>query len=1316
MNSNTTKTTGDILRRQNALRMLDTILSSSLSSSPPPPSPTRSPLPSRRKQPLPPSSQDTLAAFVPHMADKGYQPDTDDIGSNDDNSDSHDDLFCAGDLSALLMQQNLERQEAARKLQSNQLKQRQLLMQQHQRIFQDNQQLHSTSDRALQSPISSHIPGKAHTHKREDGEEQEEDNDEEEEEDDDSKTQATPRHSVGTPKRDEHQHQYDVDNGASQAQYQESDDDNNADAPAPSSNEKKPKARGRPKGVTAETTPSKTIGTSSRSQDKPKRQYKKTILRQQAALLAAQIKDENEARNTEATRRVLARTGIIKHARSLKHRLDLAQYKIDKGLQEQPLHIVVEVFEDSLDDDYCSDNESEDNHTRSNHFTTPNLSEVLSIPKPRRSSLLQSPLARRTKLSTQLGLHQRNAVTSSKIDSKEVWPSLGSVNLEDSSSESDSDGGFPDTPTKPRSRFSISDSIAKTPPRPIRPLTETLVLKQRLPATPMATPVSKPVITPLEDSDASTSSQSESDVAGELRKSTASPLPNSIDALMKHQEQQLAELQRLQQQQLQELQEEQRRTLQKAQSQWALHQKSAPSRTPPRAESTSSSGSKTATANSHLSKSTPSKQRDNCNPFQEATPEKERRLRQEHATASELTRQSHIDTLNLKSSASKPPLPLGVHQRTLAQIPSSPATTPDRISTASLNLTPVIPTKAIGRANQDSFATPQRRPTKSPSPAVRRQRNIELTNDIDGYRREKSSSPFTPKQLEERERQKEKIRENQLREQELLRKQRELEHQQRQQSRRKRLLLQLQYQHLQEQNRFQSLGSRNQKNRIESVKSSFEHKTGDETSRVLFPPSNNTTITPKKKKPLNPVQKAPSTENILASVRSQQSMRSNMIAASSALASAKTVLLGNKRVLSMTEDKENVPSSLYSPMLRDHSTNGNQSPITNRLQSQEKTYKRQKPAVPSSPLLSLPARSATVNMARWTISDSKPAQQLNSITVSANTALKHVNKSSNEDLLKSNNSGGVKSSRPMTSLPIQGGATIQTNKEFLNCFDQWMSDLGRDDVTSQGLPLNDTSAPLSDSTTDSVLSTFTKDHGSRQLGSFHDIFASGAPPTQDNGAGTEPDESEIDQLLYSDFGDDYAVYGGGDSGGGQENIETPGSEPGQLDLTADFMKADFYDWFPDSFREQAVADIGTVPLTPNEQHLSLLSTDPILSSSPAELSQGLELDLDFDAAAAAAAGLSWSQQQYAALPSPQFRHSQQLQSSQSTFSSQVQRGSPSQCDLLSSSRAGTPPLDSSGSLMSSSFTEILPPVVDIAVPGNHYVPMGLGGQIGSQGA
>lgn len=1233
------------------------------------------------------------------MADRGYQPDTDDIGSNDDNNtDSHDDLFSAGDLSALMIEQDLRRQNAARKLQSHQLKQRQLLMLQHQRIFQDNQQMHSsstsTSDRPLQSPTtSSHIPGKGHNNNHAEEEDQEDDDEDDEDEDEEEdNTQATPRHPVITPKR-EQQHQYD---NVRLARYQESDEDNTTNTPAPPNSDKKPKARGRPKGTTADTTPTKTTSSNNRSLDKPKRQYKKTILRQQAALLAAQIKDENEARNTEATRRVLAQTGVIKHLRTLKHRLDFAQYKVDKGLQEQPLHMVEELFEDSLEDDYYSDDECTDDQAGDPLPGKPNPSATpLSTPKPQRASR-QSPMVGRTKLLTPPGFAQRDTKADNIVSNAGSWSALGAADSDVTDSESESDQGFPDTPTKPRGRFAIprssTDLSTRTPPPRVRPLTGTAVPNQRLPTTATPTPITQSVLAPLEEFGASSSDQSDSEGADESDTALEQPIttlptppssmPITLETLKRQQELQMVEFQRLQQKQLQALMEEQQRALLQAQRQWPLQQKTPSRVTASAPNPTSTPGAKATIVSKHGKVTTP-KAKENRNPFQEGISDQEQRPRQVQITPIS------------KPSNAKPPLPQGAQQRRPLQT-STRSKTPDRGPPASPRLTPVIPSRTVARVTHDTFATPQRRPTKSPSPALQRQRTVDLASDTESFNRAKSSSPFTPRQLEERERQKERIRENQLREQELIRKQRELEHQQRQQTRRKQLLLQLQYQHLQEQGRLQSSESGNQKSRPEPSKPAEQPRTADGPSRLLFPSAANSMVTPKKKKPLNPVQKAPSTENILASVRSQQGIRSTIIAASSALTSAKSVLLGNKRVLSTTEDKENVASSPFSPAARGQSMGGSQSLVVNR-QLQEKTYKRQRPAASSSPSPVPHPRPAPASSVQWTSSPQpKTTTPLQPVSTPARKPLKER---SADPLAPAT---PVKSSPSSLQTPVSietsSGAMGQTSKEFLNCFDQWMSDLGSEGV--QGLPLSDTPVTLPDSTLDSAVSPFIMDQSQHQ-GSLGDVFSSGGGFLgQDDGTGTEPDESEIDQLLYSDFGDDYGVYGSSSVGigGGQGNIGTPVSETGPVDLTADFMKADFYDWFPDSFREQASSTgplCAATPPTPSEQRLSLLSMDPILSSSPAELSQGLELDLDFDTAAA----LSWSQQQSRALQSPQ-----------QNFSPQMLQQSPLR-DRSTLSRAGTPQLDSSGSLLSSAFTEILPPVVDVvaAPPTNHYVPMGLGG-------
>lgn len=952
----------------------------------------------------------------------------------------------------------------------------------------------------------------------------------------------------------------------------------------------------------------------------------------------------------------------------------------------------MELFDDSLEDNYDSDDECTDNHTSYNLSSNPNPSTALpSTPKPQRGSSRQSPMFGRTKLSTPAGSTQRNTRAGDIISNAGSWGGLGAADSVETDSESESDQGFPDTPTKPRGRFAIptssTDLCTRTPPPSVRSLTGNIAPSQRLPTNPTPTLIAQSAMALQENSGTSCSDPSDSEGTDESDSALERPIltlraqsnfmPITLEMLKQQQEQQMEDFQRLQQKQLQALMEEQQKALLNAQSQWSLQQKPSPRVATSSPSPAFTPGSKATVVSDHRKASTP-KRKESHNPFQEATSDKEQRQRQVQVTPIP------------KPSTAKPPLPQGVQQRKPLRNPKR-SMTPDRGPTSSPHLIAAIPTKTAARVTQESFVTPQRRPAKSPSPALQRPRTVELGSDTESFHRAKSVSPFTPRQLEERERQKERIRENQLREQELMRKQRELEHQQRQQSRRKQLLLQLQYQHLQEQGRFQSSENGNQKNRSEHSKPAEQPRTAaDGPSRLLFPPGNST-VTPKKKKPLNPVQKAPSTENILASVRSQQGIRSTIIAASSALASAKTVLLGNKRVLSTSEDKENSASSSISPAARDQYIGGSQSPAASR-QLQEKTYKRQRPATSSSPSpLPLP-RSTPASSAQWM---SSPQPKLRAPLQPISTPVRLPLEEGSVDYVTSATTTNRSPSSLQTSASIgtPGEATnqSQTSKEFLNCFDQWMSDLGSEDV--QGLPLSDTPSTLPDCVSDTVVSPFIVDQSQDQGSSFGDVFSTGSFLPQDDGTGTEPDESEIDQLLYSDFGDDYAVYGG--TGSGQGNIETPVSETGgQEDLTADFMKADFYDWFPDSFREQASSSTEPVcaatPSTPSEQRLSLLSTDPILSSSPAELSQGLELDLDFDTTVA----LSWSQQQ------------QLLQQQQ-----YLQERSPLR-DRSSLSRAGTPQLESSGSLLSSAFTEILPPVVDVVAPlpsANHYVPMGLGG-------
>ena len=195
---------------------------------------------------------------------------------------------------------------------------------------------------------------------------------------------------------------------------------------------------------------------------------------------------------------------------------------------------------------------------------------------------------------------------------------------------------------------------------------------------------------------------------------------------------------------------------------------------------------------------------------------------------------------------------------------------------------------------------------------------------------------------------------------------------------------------------------------------------------------------------------------------------------------------------------------------------------------------------------------------------------------------------------------------------------------------------------------------------------------------------------------TELDDAELDRLLYSEVGEDYFYTG-------QGAASTPGSDFGSTqDLNSDGATPDLYDWFPD-----AIHDDGTPSLLTADQHLSLLSTDPILSSSPGELSQGLELGLEFDTAG----DPLWLQQELHLQRQQLEHHHHQQQQLDSLEQNQQQQHEQHIQPLLCSSRDGTPLLDSTSStlLSSSSLADMLPGSTLLG-GSHHYVPLGLGGE------
>ncbi|KAF9582902.1 hypothetical protein BGW38_010605 [Lunasporangiospora selenospora] len=391
--------------------------------------------------------------------------------------------------------------------------------------------------------------------------------------------------------------------------------------------------------------------------------------------------------------------------------------------------------------------------------------------------------------------------------------------------------------------------------------------------------------------------------------------------------------------------------------------------------------------------------------------------------------------------------------------------------------------------------------------------------------------------------------------------------------------------------------------------------------------------------------------------------------------------------------------------------------------------------------------------------------------------------SSLEDSIVANNLAGTSMQSSLVTqsiVPSDPTVTLQgNNKDYLNCFDQWMSDLGKGDgsaaSTQDGQGLGEQSfAAATIATASTANPTISPATTSLPVGALaaaiHSNLTSQYVPLpvldDDDGDFEAPN---IDHLLYSDLGEDYGPFTGYGS-----SVGTPASELERYDLHSDAVSTDIYDWFPDVRSHHGATDQGGHPasdlsvgapssfadpssspfiphrhsLDPDSRHRSLdyrqlshLSTDPILSSSPGELSQGLDMGLEFEPTA----DPLWLQQELLLQQQHQQHQQQQQQQQQHQQHQQYQRQhqqhqqhqrqqhnvqqslqgssglglSPNPHHLmdtpllesLSSSRGGTPQLSSSGgsSLLSSALSEMLSPSAILAQAS--YLPMGLGSQL-----
>ncbi|KAK3811277.1 MAG: hypothetical protein J3Q66DRAFT_443486 [Benniella sp.] len=961
----------------------------------------------------------------------------------------------------------------------------------------------------------------------------------------------------------------------------------------------------------------------------PKRQYKKTILRAQAALLAAQIKGENEKRDLEATRRVLARVDAIKHLRTLQSRLTYATYKVKNGLEDQPLDLVAELFEESLGESTTSDDEC---HRPSSRGGGTSLRTTSSATAGTKSFTLPSPvgtLSRKGTAGRASCPSSHQLATDATQDPKERVRNWH---------HNDTTSGLLQTP----SDDSESESVAQEP---------STWSTQELPSDANLTTIAL------------------------KQKELALKQQRQLEELQKKQREQLQELKKIQQ--------EQQLALQKAHAQVAAR----------RSSTTTTTNASKAPVMSKV--------------------------------------KGHLRQNNTTSSADKenqPPQPSVDHRSEKENCPSSPRT-PSRqpqqsrtpLSAKKLKSTMDDDRKqSTDRASRSSASASQVDTVDVASEASSPQRLD--SKQVESRSKPLHQQPTSPQQEEYLQRQQQKLQQNRQREQELLQRQRQLEHQQLQQHKRKQLLLQLHQQQLLEQ-AWETRTAReappaattavSAKQRPLSVLSS---QTGSQTANKSSSKGISTVsavVMPKKKKPLNPVHKAPSTENILATVRDFSSIRSGLVGATPALTAAKTNMLGTKRMHSVFEDKENLVSPHSSPLLRERTT----AFYENSPQSRSKVHKRQKPATPAScsgesPTLQLLPQVplATLSMQQQQLQ--LPQQAMDPLPVVITTDMTPTS----SPLPAMHVSGGGTSAdfaaalvaispalTPMLPSDHLSSETTEFNGEFLNCFDQWMSDLGSEDVNTiptehDGFQSTFEFANLVSAQEDDQVQTLAIQDESGYGGQED---AEDGDEEEEEDDETELDESELDHLLYSDVGEDYY----GSYGSGQEYAGTPGSEIlGTQEIASDPVVADLYDWFPEPIQHHASLS----PFVTADQHLSFFSADPTLSSSPGGLPADLtqELTLDFTAGG----DPLWLQQELRLQQEQQLLQLQQLQDEQlqqlqkhkqqqlledsqqpvSSLSQPFESSEAGTEEDADGSRARTPLLDSTTStLLSSTFSDLL---------------------------
>ncbi|KAG0353229.1 hypothetical protein BG005_007466 [Podila minutissima] len=998
-----------------------------------------------------------------------------------------------------------------------------------------------------------------------------------------------------------------------------------------------------------------------RSSRTPKRRYKKTILRQQAVHLAAQIKIENESRDREATRRVIARAGVIKHLRSLRSWLMYAHYKVHRGWEEQPLHMVAEMLEE----------DHEEHSGDSDELDGPRHARKRNIPR----SVLSDRAAR-----LRLPQDWDDADDENDIDDGISTPEPVIHDLASSESDSDSDN-VQATPCKPRTQYQyITDMNSRkgTPGTlPFKPqkLRKPAPLFSRMPALTLKTVIE------LDQTSRGSSDAEEELVPWTNTKPTEvrsvlnllpinlSSVPKTQQELQIQQRRQLEELQKRQLEQLQELQrmqQEQQLALQQTHSKMALSagptqratgkNRDAEQNLPPK-KPLSSHGKENQAPATKVSGTPPLKQ------VQRALALQQRQLQQrQKPTYLQSPPVSKSSSPPAHRTPSKPPKPVlrslsrddeFLHRRPLSTNPKHQSNQPKQTLQREK---PQVAEKCTSGDESEHRQPNSTRPQQKKISVDEEQQRLKL------------------------QKQHQQLRENDLKEK-LLRQQEEIQY--RQLEKRRKQLLQLQAQHDKELSRHQRDQHEQRKLKLAKEKKSAEVST-DAAPSLSRPPMAPTPtrptaddssimpapslVTPKKKKPLNPVQKAPSTENILASVRT-----SKISATLPPLSFAKSALLGNKRVLALAEDKENFLAPGESTIQSNDSHLQTSAP--QKASFPFNGFKRQRqrsasPAQPSTPPTNDFLESNQVDLPVVTQTMADHPQETTVLSPPEILFASTANPAAPQAESAAFTAALLEAASPHVSTQVspEESGDLHKNKEFMQYFDQWMSDIGNDDASDFVLSESQDAVGLDFSASEAAtlgseeLSQLTQAAITTPLMS-EEAFNYLSGPEND---GTDFEGSELDRLLYTEVGDTYGLYG------------TPRSDFGANThdlLTSDPVASELFDWFPDVNGE--TSSLAGTPYAENP-HLSMLASDPIMTSSPGELSQGLELDLEYDLNSDPV----WLQQEL------------DLQQPQD----------------VSSSRPGTPTLDSTAStVLSSTLSDMLAPAMD-SPRAKHYQPMGLGGQ------